>query len=86
MANSRNNLPPFATKLRHLLHRLDVSGLFAFLSVDYVKRNTLVFGQGFKAIPLNCGKMGKEIIPAAIGRNESKTFGVVKPFHSASSH
>lgn len=61
---------------------LDVAGLLALGASRNVEIDALAFGQALEARGLNRGKVGEEIIAAFVGRNEAKTFGIVKPLYS----
>ncbi|WP_296293779.1 hypothetical protein [Limnohabitans sp.] len=48
--------------------------------------NPLTLFQGFEALHLDGRKMGKGVRAAAVGLNETKTFGIVEPFDRTTGH
>ena len=68
------------------LHRLDVGSLFPLGSRGDFERNLLAFLQRLESRHVDRREMCEEIFAAAIGRNETKAFGVVKPLYSSCCH
>jgi hypothetical protein len=65
---------------------LDIARLLAFGAGRYVETDALTFGQRLETVGLNRGKMGEEIFATAVGGNEAKTFGIVKPLDATCCH
>jgi hypothetical protein len=57
----------------------------AFRRVDNVELNLLAFGQRLKAAVLNVAEMNEHVAAFFTG-NESKAFGIIKPFYSTGFH
>ena len=66
------------------LNGADVASLFALRTSTALERNTLIFGQAFKAICLNIFKVGEQVTTAIVRGNEAKTFGIIEPFYCTS--
>ena len=62
------------------LNLVDFRGLGAFLALTDFERYTIALGKGFETITLNFREVNKDV-RTIILLNESKPFGVVKPFH-----
>ena len=68
-------------------HRLDVRRLQALRALAHFEFHLLVFGQGAEtATVLDLGMVGKQILAAAIGGDETKALAVVEPLDGAGLH
>jgi hypothetical protein len=68
------------------LGRLDVGRLLAFGTGGHFKRDALVFLQGFEAVGFDFGEVREEVFAAAIGRDKTKTLGVIEPLYNTCLH
>lgn len=62
-----------------------VGRLGAFLTLGDIESHAVTFGKGLESITLNRRKMNKHV-RSVILLDKTKTFCVVKPFHSTFSH
>jgi hypothetical protein len=72
----------FANRSRRL-DLYDVLGLGSFLTLDYLKLDFLVFGQGPETVALDGAMMHEDIRPVVPG-DKTESFGVIEPFNLAS--
>jgi hypothetical protein len=72
----------FANRCRRLDLR-DVLSLGSFLTLDYLKLDFLVFGQGPETVTLDGAVMHEDIRPVVPG-DKTESFGVIEPFNLAS--
>src|SRR5207249_12197580 len=68
------------------VERLDVGRLVPFGAGRYVKGHFLVFAKALVSFALNRREVRKQILAAAIGRDETKALAVVEPFYCTSTH
>src|ERR1700676_4549899 len=66
--------------------RLDVGSLFPLGSRGDFERNLLAFLQRLESRHVDRREMCEQIFAAAVGSNETKPFGVVKPLYSSCCH
>jgi hypothetical protein len=69
-----------------LVHGADIGCLFTLGSGSHIKRNLLVFPEGFEPLPLNGREMREQILATAIRGDETETLCFVKPLNSTSRH
>ena len=74
------------TDAARALRGFDVGSLLALGALRNIKLDFLTFFQGLEAVHGDCRKVCEQIFAATIGCDETKTFGIVKPFHCASCH
>jgi len=60
----------------------DICGFGAFGAVNHFKCHFLTLGQGFKTLALDVAEVDENVSAVFFG-NESKSFGVIEPFHGA---
>jgi hypothetical protein len=68
-----------------LLYLVNVGSLQPFWSLGYVEGDSVAFSEGFETVSHDSGEMNKNIL-ASLLLDETKTFGVVKPFNLALCH
>src|ERR1700754_2015668 len=66
--------------------RLDVGRLLALRTLGHLKLDLLVLLKGLEAIAADRGKVNEKILPAGVGRNETKALRIVEPFNRTSRH
>src|SRR3977135_2341031 len=76
----------FMVSRQPALHRLDVGSLFPLGSRGDFERNLLAFLQRLESRHVDRREMREQIFAAAVGSNETKPFGVVKPLYSSCCH
>src|SRR5210317_1956748 len=67
------------------LHQSDICSSKTFLSLLYVKGNSIAFIEGFKTVCIDCRMMNKHISSVFL-LNESEPFMVIKPLNSSIGH
>src|SRR5437867_6442360 len=68
------------------VERLDVGRLVPFRAGRYVKGHLLVFAKALVSFALNRREVCKQVLAAAIGRDETKALAVVEPFNCTCTH
>jgi len=66
--------------------RANVRRLLPLRARRDVEGDPLAFLQRLEALSLDCGKMGKEILAAVLGRDEPEALGIVEPLHGTCCH
>jgi hypothetical protein len=61
----------------------DIAGLFALRTHAALERDALVFRQALEAVGLDVLKVGEQIGATIVWSNETKSFGIIKPFYRA---
>ena len=74
------------TDAARALRGFDVGSLLALGTLRNIKLDFLTFFQSLEAVHGDRRKVREQIFAATIGCDETKTFGIVKPFHCASCH
>jgi hypothetical protein len=64
----------------------DVRRLLALGAGGDVEVDALTFGEGLETLALDRGKMGEEIIAAALRGDEAEALGIVEPLHGTCCH
>jgi hypothetical protein len=65
---------------------LDIGSLFALGALHDVKGNLIAFLQRLETTHIDGGEMSEKIFAAIIGRNKTKTLGIVEPLDSTECH
>lgn len=65
-----------------LIYGADIGCLLALGPSGYIKRNLLVFPEGFEPLPLDGREVREQILTASIRGDETKTLCFVKPLNS----
>jgi hypothetical protein len=65
---------------------LDVGSLFPLGTLCHFKADLLAFLEGLEAVHIDCRIVCKQILAPIIGRNETKTLCIVKPFNCTCCH
>src|SRR5207244_7970722 len=68
------------------VERLDIGRLVPFGAGRYVKGHLLVFAKALVSFTLNRREVCKQVLAAAIGRDETKALAVVEPFNCTCTH
>src|SRR5487761_2004744 len=70
----------------HSIRRADVRRLLPLGARRHIELDSLTFGQGLEALPLDRGEMGREFLAAVFRSGEAETLGIVEPLNSACCH
>jgi hypothetical protein len=65
---------------------LDVGSLLSLGALCHFKADLLAFPEGLEAAHVDCGIVRKQILAPIIGRDETKTLCIVKPFNCPGCH
>ena len=68
------------------LRILNVRSLLAFRALRDFERYFLTFFQGLKAVHLDCGKVGEQILTTVVRSDKAEAFGIIEPLDGTCCH